>query len=72
MEHSMTPETARVYRAALTYGLDEMRVTYAAAVIFASWHAHLGQVLHGDDLDASWDDWIGRPEGRRAFGEDPS
>jgi len=68
----MTPETARVYRQALTYGLDEMHAPYAACVVFAAWHAHLGQVLWDGDLDRSWDDWISRPEAAQALGEDDS
>jgi len=72
VDHSMTPEVARVYRQALTYGLDEMRVPYAAAVTFASWHRHVGQILHDDDLDASWEDWTSRPEAAGVLDDDGS
>jgi len=70
VDDSMTPETARVYRQALTYALDERRAPYAACTVFASWHAHLGQVLWDDDLDRSWSDWSQRPEADRTLDEE--
>lgn len=70
MDNSMPPEVARVYRQALTFALDELHAPYAAAVAFASWYAHVGQVLWDDDLDRSWQDWTQRPEADQVFGED--
>jgi len=69
VDDSMTPETARVYRQALTYAIDERRAPYAACIVFASWHAQLGQILWAADLDQSWQDWCQRPEAVQVFGE---
>jgi len=66
----MPEDQARAYRAALTYALDELHAPYAAAVMFAHWHASIGHTLFDDDVDRSWQGWRDRPETDRTLGED--
>ena len=45
------------YAGAVWFAVDQRDLRLQTADVFADWHTHVGWLLHGDDIAASFADW---------------